>query len=422
MFRFLLLFVAILAGCAYGKPRYESTSAWIDPERGLVLLEVAHPKVFVGCDTNHGSRDCREQRGYKNYRTVVVDIKEGRIVGEAITSGPTAPILEGYPTTAPRVFSGRVNVVEYIAGDPISYLPYAPTSSGWLYVEPGRKRVAVVDQQARFFAADFDELMGMGIDETTLRIVDRSSGHVRVASTHIENPTALTFTPLDEHLPDAGVSLSPNARHLSFPTPDGRQVRVLDLGDMSSGSKTFDFDYPVDAAFISNDTLIVVQRKASEPEVHLVELSGQRTPLVSEALGLRNRVLMPGTPIVAFVQTRGVVFVSPDGGFAEFPPPIGPVSIHDSRIHLMYDDHDAGDRVLVEFNMETGEEFELQRFEPVATLLGKYQGTLVVYAPNPLLPGTLLYLVNEATTHIPISTQVEGENLTVFGPINTVAP
>lgn len=422
MYPLLLLLVAMSVGCAYGKPRYESTSAWIDPERGLVLLEVAHPEVFVGCDTNNGSRDCREKRGYTNYRTIVVDIAEGRVSGEAVTSGPTAPILEGYPTTAPREFSGRVNVVELIAGDAVSYLPYAPTSSGWLYFEPGRKRVAFVDQDARFFAADFDELLGMGIDGSTLRVLDRSSGQVRVAATSIESPTTLAFTPLTEHLPDAGVSLSPNARYLSFPTPEGRQVQVLDLKDGSSGFMSFDFDYAVDAAFIANDTLLVVQRKASEPEVQLVELSGERTPLVPESMGLRNRILMPGTPIVAFVQTGGVVFVSPDGGFAEFPHPVGPVSIDGTRIHLMYDDQEAGDRVLVEFNMETGEEFELGRFEAFATLLGKHRDTLVVYSPNPLLPGTVLYLVDDEITEMHISTRVDNEPLTVFGPITTVVP
>lgn len=416
MKQFLLLaLVAMAMGCVYGKPRYESTSAWIDPSRGLVLLEVAHPEVFVGCDTMSGDRACREKRRYSDYRAVVVNVGEGRVSGEAAMATPMSPVLEGYPALAPREFAGRVHVIEEIAGDTVNYMPFAPAPYGWLYWSPSRKRIAIGADRPAFVAANFDELVAMGLHDGVVRLVDIHEGGIRVGVTTLEDPQNVLMQPLAANLPLDGLSVSPSATALGVPVGDGKTLSVLDL--QTGQRRDFVFDYAVDAAFVSDDALVVLERKAQEPRMQLLTLEDERIDLVSQPMGLRKRVLLPGTNVVAFEQRLGVVFMNPQGAFAEFPRPQGPVSIDGDRIHLMYDDSAAGDRVLVEFNMASGEEVEMARFDSFSTLLGRSGESLVVYSPNPFLPGTVLYLVDENVTEVHVSTKVEDEFLTVFGPV-----
>jgi len=418
----LLVLILALSGCAISKTRYESTSAWIDPARGLVLIEVAHPEVFTGCDTMSGDRQCRETRGYSDYRTVVVNVDESRISGEGLTLGPTAPVLLGYPTLAPREFTGRVNVVEVIAELPVSYIPYAPLSGGgWVYYEPGRKRIATVTNSVRFAAANFDRLVAIGGDEAFVRIVDVSEGAIRVAKQPRGLPESIfSFKALKLEVPAENLdklSVSPSGELIAYGTADLKNIVVLD--DSGAVKSQLSFDYKVDFAFISNDFLMTVERDSDEPRVELVTVLDERTPLPSTQIDLAKRVLMVGTPIVAFEQPDGIIFISETGGMAEFPTPVGSVSIDGTLIYLMYDDPVAGERVLIEFDMETGEEQEVGRFEGYATLLGRVDETLVVYSPNPLLPGTVLYLIDSEITEMHISTrQKEGLPTTVFGPIS----
>ncbi len=422
----LMLPVLILAlsGCAIPNTRYESTSAWIDPARGLVLIEVAHPEVFTGCDTMSGDRQCRETRRYSDYRTVVVDINEGRISGEGITVGPTAPVLQGYPLLAPREFTGRVNVVEVIAEEPVSYIPYAPLSGGgWVYYEPGRKRVATVTDSVRFAAADFDHLVALGGDASVVRVVDTSNGTIRVAKQPRGLPDSVfSFQPLKLQTPPEDLellSVSPSGEFIAYSAIDPPRIIVVnDSGEMKNEVL---FPSPVDFAFIAENLLLTVERDSDEPRVDLVTVEGEHSALPSAQIDLKKRVLMVGTSIVAFEQPDGIVFVSELGGMAEFPTPVGPVSIDGSLIYLMYDDSVAGERVLIEFNMESGEEQEVGRFEGYATLLGRVNEVLVVYSPNPLLPGTVLYLIDSEITEMHISTRLKGLPTTVFGPISGAA-
>lgn len=422
----LILPVLILAatGCAIPTTRYESTSAWIDPARGLVLIEVAHPEVFTGCDTMSGDRQCRETRGYSDYRTIVVDIKEGRISGEGSTVGPTAPVLQGYPLLAPREFTGRVNVVEVIADEPVSYIPYAPLSGGgWVYYEPGRKRLATVTDSVRFAAADFDQLIALGGDESFVRIVDISKDTIRVAkqSQGLPDPV-FSFRPLKLETPAENLdrlSVSPSGEFIAYAATD--PPRIIVMNDAGEVKNEVLFPTPVDFAFIDEDLLLTVERDSDEPRVELVTVAGEHSALPSTRIDVKKRVLMVGTSIVAFEQPDGIVFVSETGGMAEFPTPVGPVSIDGPLIYLMYDDSVAGERVLIEFDMESGEEQEVGRFEGYATLIGRVNETLVVYSPNPLLPGTVLYLIDSEITEMHISTRHQGQPLTVFGPISGAA-
>jgi hypothetical protein len=420
----LLVLILALSGCAIPNTRYESTSAWIDPARGLVLIEVAHPEVFTGCDTMSGDRQCRETRGYSDYRTVVVDIEEGRISGQGITVGPTAPVLQGYPLLAPREFTGRVNVVEVIAEESVSYIPYAPLSGGgWVYYAPGRKRVATVTDSVRFAAADFNQLIALGGDSAFVRVVDISEGKIRVAKQPRGLPDSVfSFQPLKLQTPPEDLellSVSPSGELIAYSAIDPPRIIVVnDSGELKN--EVF-FPAPVDFAFIDEDLLLTVERNSDEPRVDLVTVKGEHSALPSTQIDLKKRVLMVGTSIVAFEQPDGIVFVSELGGMAEFPTPVGPVSIDGSLIYLMYDDLVAGERVLIEFDMESGEEQEVGRFEGYATLLGRVNDTLVVYSPNPLLPGSVLYLIDSEITEMHISTRLMGLPTTVFGPISEAA-
>ncbi len=417
----LLILALTLTGCVSTPPRYESTSAWVDPDRGLVLIEVAHPEVFVGCDTMSGSRDCRERRGYSDYRTIVVDVEEGRISGEASTTGPTAPVLLNYPALAPREFTGRVNVVEVIADQTVSYIPYTPLAGGgWVYYEPGRKRIATVTNTVRFAAADFDQLVALGGDQTSVRIVDISNGAIRVAKQPRGLPDSIfAFKTLKLATPAENLeqlSTTPSGEFIAYASENSSKIIIVD--DSGSLKNELSFPYPVDFAFIDEDLLITVERGVDEPIVDLVTVAGEHSTLISSKIDLGKRVLMVGTRIVAFEQADGIVFVSRTGGIAEFPKPVGPVSIDGSLIYLIYDDTVAGERVLIEFDMETGEEVEVGRFEGYATLLGRVDDALIVYSPNPLLPGSVLYVITDEIIEMHISTRLAGQPLTVFGPIS----
>ncbi|MEZ4458301.1 MAG: hypothetical protein R3E66_00970 [bacterium] len=412
---FLLIVAATVTGCVTAPPRYESTAAWIDPQNGFVLVEVARPDSFVGCDTSNGDRDCRERRGYADYRTVVVDIEEGRISGEARSTLPTAPVLLGYPDLAPREFAARVSVLEVIGDATVAYQPYMPIPGAWLYWEPGRKRIGVVSKTQSFAATDVDELVALGADVESVRVIDRKDGRLRFAKQPRSMPGPFLMAPIEPALPKdiEAITVSPSGQHLAFAA--NADINVLDLD--TNNRQTIPLVFPADVAFIDDETMLVVERNSDEPQTLMVMLDGTQVPLASMQVNLTQRVLLPNTTTVGFSQPDGIVFVSEDGGLAEFPPPVGPVSVDDQMVFLMYDDRESGDRVLIGFDMESGEEAELGRFDGYSTLLGSVDGTLVVYSPNPLLPGTVLYLVAEEIIEMHISTRLDGMPTTVFGPI-----
>ena len=412
---FLLLVAATAIGCVTASPRYESTAAWIDPQNGFVLVEVAHPEAFVGCDTSNGDRDCRQRRGYQDYRTVVVDVGEGRISGEARSTLPTAPVLLGYPDLAPREFAARVSVLEVIGDATVSYQPYTPIPGAWLYWEPGRKRVGVVSKTQNFAATDVNELVALGADTESVRVIDRKDGKLRFAKQPRSMPQPFLLAPIEPEIPkDIDViTVSPSGQFVAY-------VSNTDVNVLDADAKTLQvipLTFSADVAFIDDWTLLAVERDNDEPQTVLVMLDGTQVPLASMKVNLEHRVLLPNTATVGFSQPDGIVFVSEDGGLAEFPTPVGPVSVDDKTIFLMYDDRESGDRVLIGFDMESGEEAELGRFDGYSTLLGSVDGTLIVYSPNPLLPGTVLYMIAEEIFEMHVSTRLNGQPTTVFGPI-----